>query len=49
MRLVAELCPGRWGSLQHSPRIPSWIKGGGEGERGEGGGRNEENGGPPNV
>jgi len=45
------LCPGpRWGSLQRSPRPPSWIKGGlllreGEGrggERREGRGREEE-------
>jgi len=27
IRLRSGLCPGpRWGSLQHSPRPPSWIK-----------------------
>jgi len=31
------LCPGpRWGSLQRSPRLPSWIKGGLFLKRGEG-------------
>jgi len=39
--LVAELCPDQLGSLQHSPRPPSWISGG-NGRTGNNRGRREE-------
>jgi len=44
MRLAAGLCPDRLGSLQCSPRPPSWILGVdvGKGREGKGGGEREE-------
>jgi len=48
IRFWLGLCPRpRWGSLQHSPKLPSWIKGSlllrGEDEKGGlGGGRGRE-------
>ena len=49
MRLVAGLRTDPLGELTALPQNPNWIKGGGVGDREEGGGRNVENGGPPNV
>ena len=37
MHLVAGLCPDPLGELTALPRPPSWIKGGREGDREEGG------------